>query len=303
MFFVGRIGAALLFTLLAFSADAQRGTGGAIDSFYFGPTPNLTTYGPVNRKTAGIALRTQTLDPGVRNLVIVAIGQSNMVNIAPSAYAPVNAGAIDNFNPYDGAIYAAADPLIGAGLIATGHPALRLADTLITNGKFDRVVIAPPALGGLSSLELGSGFASVYVPITLQRLAARGIVEGTNVTIIVIWGQGETDGPTGVTQGQYQTNFGNAVTNSRAVGFTGKWFIAEETYNNSQVWPAIQAAQLAVINHGANIWAGPNADLLIGNACSGVACRVADNLHWSNAGSASYAAGWITALAASGAPF
>src|SRR3954468_2790743 len=53
----------------------------------------------------------QSLDQRVRNLVLVVAGQSNITNIAPSVYKTRNPDAIDNFNPYDGVIYAAADPL------------------------------------------------------------------------------------------------------------------------------------------------------------------------------------------------
>ena len=69
--------------------------------------------------------------------------------------------------------------------------------------------------------------------------------------------------------------------------------------------PGDQEAHAALVNHP-SVWAGPNADALVGNICgpsANAACRQSDGTHWSDNGSYSYAAAWVTALEAYGSPF
>jgi len=73
-----------------------------------------------------------------------------------------------------------------------------------------------------------------------------------------------------------------------------------QTWNGTTVSAAIQAAQAAVL--GGSVFAGPNADVMINSTCSASACRQNPdagggvNLHFSNAGSIAYAAGWQTSM-------
>jgi hypothetical protein len=258
--------------------------------------------GVLNINTNGRALRNQGIDNTQRTLVIISAGQSNMTNVAPSSFTPVNASAIDNFNVNDGAIYAAVDPLVGCSNVATpflGNPMLRVADTLITNGKFDRVILTPVSIDGTTVSQWETTFSN-RITVAIQRLAAKGIKESPYVTIVILWGQGESDH--GTSQSAYQNSLSNVIAATRAVGFSGKWFVAKQTYTGT-VDANIQAAQAGVVNPSNNVWAGPNADLLIGTVCNSTACRQGDNVHFSNAGSASYAQAWVDALAASGNPF
>lgn len=274
------------------------------DPYLLAPTDSLGG-GAVNLNTKAVALRAQTLNPALRNLVIVAAGQSNIQNVAPNAYTPSNASAIDNLNIYDGATYAAADPLIGCtGVAATaGNPMLRLADQLIAAGLFDRVVIVPIAIGNTLVADWETGKASTRVAVAFKRLAARGMIGGTNVTVIALWGQGEQDGYFATPQATYTASLNNIIASSRAAGFNGTWFVATQTQSSIGTSSSIEAAQAAVVNHGANVWAGVNADALLGSNCGGLVCRIGDNIHWTDAGSASYAAGWRAALHLFGAPF
>lgn len=281
----------------------------AADGFSASPDPFILTAipannGAINNNTKVTSLRSlQALNPMVRNLVIVAAGQSNITNAAPSAYTPTNGSKIDNFNIYDGGSYAAADPQLGCTNTSIGHPIFRLADNLITANLFDRVVIVPIGVGGTSVAEWESGTESTRIGVAFARLSSRGLVAGTNVTVIVVWGQGETDTQIGTSQGAYTASMNNVISQSRTAGFTGLWFVAKQTFLQGVVSAPIQAAQVAVVNHGANVWGGPDADAMINNTCSGVACRQGDNIHFSDAGSASYAAGFQAALHAYGAPF
>lgn len=277
------------------------------DRFFVNPISNI------NLDTKGIAFRSQTVNTSVRNLVLISSGQSNMTSIATSSYTPTNGSVLDNLNIYDGAIYAAADPLIGCGwtringapYLGTGHPMLRLADSFVTAGLFDRVINVPLSPGGsiVANHEPGGPYG-LLIPVAIRRLAALGITEATtNVRIVVLWGQGENDNTSGTSQSAYTASLNNVIAASRTEGFNGLWFVAKQSWISGAAASAITNAQAAVVNHGANVWAGPDADALTGNNCSAAACRVADNTHWSDAGSASYAAAWRTAMALYGAPF
>jgi hypothetical protein len=126
---------------------AQRSGSSQIDPNTF--LVNITDN--INIKAVGLRA-SQTLNPAVRNLVMLMPGQSNIADEAPSAYTPTNAAAIDNLNIYDGGIYNAVDPLLGCAIIQAvgGNPILRLADNLITANLFDHVLLVPMADGGYS---------------------------------------------------------------------------------------------------------------------------------------------------------
>src|SRR5262249_30083074 len=116
--------------------------GGFTDPFVLPPVP--LSNGQINFTTNGLALRTQSVNTSVKNLIIIAAGQSNITNVAPTAYTPTNAASIDCMNVNDGCIYAAADPLLGCSINPTlgpGNPMLRLADNLISSSIFARIII------------------------------------------------------------------------------------------------------------------------------------------------------------------
>jgi hypothetical protein len=281
-----------------------------VSAQHFGSSPvdpnsfDLFHSGPdINQNTKGYTLRAaQNLDPSVRNLVLVVPGQSNVTNVAPSLYTPANPTKIDQLCLTDGGLYSAADPMLSL-TGTTGMPILRLADNLITSGLFDRVVIAPLGAGGTSVSDWETGIEVTKIPAGISRLKAKGLVNGTNVTVVFIWNQGEQDTNLGTSQAAYTTSMNNVIAASRKSGFSGLWFIPVETWDLGTASAAVAAAQAAVVNHGSNVWAGPNLDALVGNACSGVACRQGDNLHWSDAGAASMATAWQAALHLFGAPF
>lgn len=299
--------AVLLTAMLALSAaSAQQRPATSVDLFALTPVPaaNSVVYLDINTKTVA----SQVIDLTKKNLILIAAGQSNFEDVAPSAYTATNAANIGNLNIYDDVIYNGTDPFLGTTQLSTnvGHPANRIADALITNGKFDRVIIVPIAVSGTLVADWDTGFASNRFAVTFKRLAQRGIVAGSNVTIVVLWGQGESDNANGTSQATYTAELNDVIAQTRAAGFNGTWFVAEQTYIIGAASAAIQAAQAAVVSHGAGVWAGPNADALVGNVCgpsANAACRQADQTHWVDNGSYSYAAAWVTALHAFGAPF
>lgn len=249
----------------------------------------------------GRTVRSAVINPAIRNLVLIIAGQSNMTGVASAVHSPTNGAVLDNFNVYDGQLYAAADPLLGSGYIfqslggnARGCLGTRLGDALITDDKFDRVILAPVAIGGTVISQWADGALANRIPAVLGRLAARGIVEGPNVTFALIWGQGESDHST--SQSDYTAAFGRLVARARAAGLAGRVFVAQQTraagVNSSTIW----AAQAACVDNPAGVFLGPDADAI-------TAGRYFDNTHFDTAGLSSLTTAWQAALVASGAPF
>lgn len=299
--------AALVLTVGA--AFAQFQGGGSVDPFAtFHCTPARDP--AVNRNTAATSLRTtQSLNPAVRNLVMIWAGQSNMQDIAPSLYTPANPTKIDNLNICDGGVYAAVDPLVGTqagtdGNGQFGNLGLKLADDLIAANLFDRIVIVPIAEGGTAVNEWATDPVNTDIPVTLARLKARGMVPGTNVTVIIAWGQGETDTMIGTSQASYTASMNSIISQASAAGFTGTWFVAQESWISGAGSASVTAAQAAVVSHP-GVWAGPNIDALVGSICgagANLACRF-DGTHLSDAGQVTAATAWKAALHLFGAPF
>ena len=180
-----------------------------------------------------------------------------------------------------------------------------MADAEITAGNFDQAIVASIAIDGTSVADWDptvNGVLSDRFRVLFARLAAKGIVAGANVTIVVLWGQGETDNGNGTSQAAYTAGLNNIIAGTRANGFAGTWFVASQSWFTGVVAPNVTNGQAAVVNHGAGVWAGPNADAIIGTTCGGLTCRP-DNLHFGDNGMPVYATGWVNALHAFGAPF
>lgn len=251
--------------------------------------------------TTGRTVRNLALNPAVKNLVLLICGQSNMCGVASAVYSPTNGSVLDNFNIYDASTYAAVDPLLGCQYLAAslggdarGNIGTRVGDALITAGKFARVLLVPTAIGGTQIEQWATGNLAARIPSAIRRLADRGIVEGPNVTFAMMWGQGENDHATA--QADYEASFGKLAANVRAAGMNGRIFVARQTRMAGVNSATIRAAQAAVVNNGAGIYAGPDADAI-------TAGRYGDGTHFDTAGLASLSAAWVSALGASGAPF
>ena len=279
----------------------------APDSFLMGYNPrsdgfdNNRGYSVAGSKT----VRAISLNTGIRNLVLITAGQSNLASVGPTAYTPTNAAVLDNFSVYSGLNYAAADPLLGSTFhpllgsgVVGGGVSLRLADLLVTNGKFDRVFIVPIAMGGTAISQWRSGGA-LYgnIAATMARLADRGLAPGTTgVTYAFVWGHGESDTTLATTQATYQAGLGEVLTTLFTTGFDGRAFINQQTWNAGTTSSAIRAAQAAVVN-GTTIFAGADADTLDATK------RQADNVHFNDTGMSDFATLMYNAMHASGAPY
>lgn len=253
--------------------------------------------------THGRVIRNLSVNTGVRNLVLIIAGQSLMGAEAPTSYVPTHANAVDQVNIYDGAVYAMADPPLGStwtGTSVPGHGAGsiggRIADLFLTAGTFDRVILVPIAVGASSAAQWGSGILSNRICAALARLPARGLVPQSNVTVAILWGQGETDNLFATPQATYTASLNSVVMQAQQCGFSGRFFVNVETWFNGAISAPVQAAQIAAVNN-TTVFAGGNLDTL------GLTNRVSDNTHLNDVGMANAAVLIHTAMHASGAPF
>jgi hypothetical protein len=248
-------------------------------------------------RTTGIAI-----DPTRRTLVLISAGQSNSGNITPTAYVAAHASAIDNFSIYDGKFYEPSCPVLGAAWDmgrGPGHIGLRVADALISAGKFDRVILVP--------VGAGSGTAGAFEPggvvddrfrIAIQRLADSRITPASiGTTWAITWMQGESDTLAHTSQASYAASMSATIAQSYADGFVGRWFVARETMVANVFSSAVQAAQASLVDN-INVFFGGDIDSL-----TGPANRQADNTHLNDAGGAAAARLIIDAMRSSGAPF
>jgi hypothetical protein len=252
-----------------------------------------------HRETKGLSARSATINTGVKNLVLILAGQSNMTNIVPTLVAPTNASVIDQMNIYDGGLYSVDGSLLGCwneDVPLRGNLCPQVADKLITGGQFSRVILIDSAVGGTTAAQWATGGTLAdRIPVSMRRLAAKGITPAvTNVTFAIWWGQGEND--TGTSAASYQASLNTIRSTAVAAGFSGRFFVPKQTLLNGVVNATIQGAQTGIVDN-TTFWSGGDMDALTG------ANRQGDNTHWSDTGAPNAATAVYNAMHASGAPF
>lgn len=271
------------------------------DPFFLNDNNPLVGATSIYRGTVGLTPRSQSINPAQKTLVMIVDGQSQAGNVAPTTYIPTNSSAIDNFNIYDGASYPVAGPLLGAQynppVYGGGNLAPKIADKFVTNANFDRVILVPMAVGATQISDHSTGSLSGRIGVVMARLASRGITPATTgTTWAYLWMQGETDEAVGTTQVNYAAGLATVLANAIAAGFSGRMFVAEETWNVGVTSAAVQAAQVAFVN-GTTVFSASNMDAI------GAGSRFADQTHLNDAGQATFATTAYNAMHASGAPF
>ena len=249
------------------------------DPYIFAELPG---YNPGNRNLTGKAQRS----PRPETVgVLICAGQSNICNTIDTAYFPINAAKIDNLNVYSGGLYAGADPLLGCSNMSSrvGNTMTRLADKLITAGKYGRVILVTVGMG---STTVGMWASSLYPRIVVahRRCLAVGLTPSA-----VLWHQGENDTTAGTSEASYQASLSSIISTVRAAGVSAKWVVAQASYIGGVTSSAVLAAQAAVVD-GSTIFAGPNTDVV------GSAGRV-DNTHFNSSGADTVAGLWTAAIA------
>lgn len=264
-----------------------------------GITAGVTGY----RDTKSRSVRSPVVNPAVKTLVLISSGQSLLTNVVPTLIVPTNASVIDNMNVYDGALYDVAGPLLGVTYASSlvpplgpGNVLVNLADTLITNGKFDRVILAPVSIGGTAVSQWGDvgGLHSNRFQVAMLRLASMGVTPGmTGVTFANLFADGHQDLALGTSQASWEASFGAYAANVVATGFNGRIFVCSES-GSGQTSNAVRSAQAAV-RDGVTVFDGGDID----SATIGTS----DGTHPSDAGASTMATIIYNAMVASGAPF
>jgi carbohydrate esterase-like sialic acid-specific acetylesterase len=227
-------------------------------------------------------------DITAKTAVVVTLGQSNAANAASTPYTP--RGDVLNFSLYDGNCYRARDPLIGtAG--EGGNFATPLADMLIERGLYDRVIIAPIAIGG-SSVEQWAeeGPFNRRILVLIRRLFDVGLGPTQ-----ILWHQGEGNPGIGDSHGrQYRKNLLEVITTFRRYGISAPFFVALATKCGDYPRPNsenIREGQRSAVNPLQNVFLGPDTDSL------GDEYR-ADRCHFNAAGLQRHGAMWAEILQA-----
>ena len=105
--------------------------------------PQVDGHGRLTFYPGKTAVPCPTQDP--RTAVVFVAGQSNAANYGEKRQTTAFGDRVVAF--FDGACALAASPLLGADF-NEGESLTPMADALIRSGRFDRVVLAPVAVGG-----------------------------------------------------------------------------------------------------------------------------------------------------------
>jgi Carbohydrate esterase, sialic acid-specific acetylesterase len=193
-----------------------------------------------------------------RTAVIVILGQSNAANHGAGKY--VARRRVDNFSLYDRKCYSAVDPLLGA----SGHGgnfAVRLGDKLIDAGLFERVILAPIAMGGTTVEQWAEeGMFNRRIPALIRRLYDAGLRAD-----FILWQQGEGNPGVGDVGGrQYRKNLLEVIRTFRRYGARAPFFVSLTTMCGGPHANAdnIRAGQKSVVNPMAAIYQGPDTDTI-----------------------------------------
>ncbi|HEY7229029.1 MAG TPA: sialate O-acetylesterase [Pseudolabrys sp.] len=190
--------------------------------------------------------------------VIVVVGQSNAANHGAGRY--VAKRRVDNFNIYDGRCYRAEDPLLGASGDG-GNFATRLGDKLVDAGLFDRVILAPIAMGGTTVEQWADeGMFNRRIPVLVRRLYDAGLSAD-----LILWQQGEGNPGIGDVQGrQYRKNLLEVIGSFRKCGADAPLFVSLTTLCGGPHANAdnIRAGQKGAVNPAVGIFQGPDTDTI-----------------------------------------
>lgn len=252
------------------------------------------------KSVAGRSARSPTINPAKRTLVFLSSGQSLLTNVCPTLYVPTNASVIDNLDLYGGGLYDCAGPLLGCtaapflSALGPGNVMLNVADLLVTNNKFDRVILGTVGVGSTPMRYWDTGRHANRIKVAMARLAQIGITPGmTGVTFAAIMADGHQDLADGTSQSAWTNSCNTWIANTIAAGMNGRIFVCSESASG-QTSNAIRSAQAAV-RDGVTVFDGGDID--------SSSIGTSDGVHPSDAGRATMATIIYNAMHASGAPY
>lgn len=190
--------------------------------------------------------------------VVLLLGQSQGCNLG-SSHTIVNSNTLYNLSLENGAIYAAADPLLST--TGTGGCVLtRLYDGLVTSGYCSKALLLSINIGSTGLAEwLPGGIVHYRMAAAAKRLLNVGLPPTE-----ILWMQGETDNIRNTSKATYIAGIQTIRSHLDSLGLTAPMWIAKETWVEGAVDANVQDAQTEVVN-GTTIKAGPNFDTMDGS--------------------------------------
>jgi hypothetical protein len=188
-----------------------------------------------------------------RTAVVFVAGQSNAANFGEKRQTTAFGDRVVAF--FEGACAIAASPLLGADS-NEGESLTPMADELIRSGRFDRVVLAPVAVGGT---EIARWVDGDLAPVLRQALEA---VQARYRVTHAIWHQGENDALIGLSAADYQRQFDVLLGRWRAQGMAAPVFVSVTTrcYPNWMADNPVALAQRSLPDPARGLHPGADSD-------------------------------------------
>jgi hypothetical protein len=191
---------------------------------------------------------------GKRVMVALVFGQSNAANFGES---PLQARE-GVYNFYQGKLYAAYDPLLGADGDG-GSVWTRLGNKLITSQDYEAVVFIAVGVGG-TTIARWKPDGDVHPRL---REAIRDVQAHQLAITHVLWHQGESDALLKTSRSAYRAMFLEILASLRQHGVHAPMYIAVATRCQKQrADHEIRQAQQSLVHPGLGIYAGPDTDQL-----------------------------------------
>ena len=188
-----------------------------------------------------------------RTAVIFVAGQSNAANFGEKRQTTAFGDRVVAF--FKGACTIAASPLLGADS-NEGESLTPMADELIRSGRFDRVMLAPVAVGGTEIARWVDGDLAPVLRQALQAVQARYRVTHA------IWHQGENDALIGLSAADYKRQFDVLLGRWRAQGMAAPVFVSVTTrcYPNWMADNPVALAQRSLPDPARGLHPGADSD-------------------------------------------
>jgi len=194
-----------------------------------------------------------------RQVVIVTLGQSNAANTGEGLIEASD--NVVNFNLYDRKCYRAKDPLLSASNDKANF-ATRLGMLLTGEGLYNRVLIAPIAMGGTYIQNWAPpGILNRRILVLIKRLAEAGLKPD-----FILWHQGEGNvDPLDLNGTIYSFRLSEVIASFRAYGIDAPFFVARATKcgpDGRAGAEYVRTAQTNVEQLALNAFPGPDTDTL-----------------------------------------
>ena len=234
---------------------------------------------------SGKILNSPVVASGEKVFCAIVAGDSMGGNYHQTAYAATHPTKVENFSVYDGSLYRAVKPLIGAGKFdapSDGNWQIECGDRLIDSTKYDRTIWATVSIGGTLVSEW-EGDLNASIVVAARRLIALGI---TPTCIIMQVGANDRT----ITKADYKASAKSIVSKVRAAGVSLPWFWPKSTWVLTGALPNIRTAIDELVAEDSAIKLGPDLDGITGRF---------DSVHYNSTGASDAATLYATTIGSS----